>query len=124
MQLDSNCAEKLENIITFSDETPTSIKSYYKYFKNASKNKKKTMMKSLLISKSHSFNDKIYKNLFNDYMTTSDFIKKLENFEYKNYDNDEISNNIKSLNILKESIYKKYKDVWLEENSSKLLVLV
>ena len=121
LQLDDNCADKLENIINFSDETPTSIKSYYKYFKNASKNKKKTMMKSLLISKSHSFNDKIYKNLFSDYISISDFIKKLENFEYKNYDNDEINKNINSLNTLKDNIYKKYKEVWLEENSSKLL---
>lgn len=121
LQLDDNCANKLKNIINFSDETPTSIKTYYKYFKNASKNKKKTMMKSLLISKSHSFNDKIYKNLFSDYILISDFIKKLENFEYKNYDNDEINKNINSLNILKDNVYKKYKDVWLEENSSKLL---
>ena len=118
VQLNNNCADKLNNLITFSDETPTSIKSYYKYFKNFSKNKKKTLMKSLLINKSHSFNDKVYKNLFNDYITTNDFIKKLKNFEYKNY---EITNNINSLNILKDNIYKKYKDVWLEENSSKLL---
>ena len=121
VQLNNNCADKLNNLITFSDETPTSIKSYYKYFKNFSKNKKKTLMKSLLINKSHSFNDKVYKNLFNDYITTNDFIKKLKNFEYKNYNNDEITNNINSLNILKDNIYKKYKDVWLEENSSKLL---
>ena len=121
VQLNNNCADKLDNLITFSDETPISVKSYYKYFRNASKNKKKTLMKSLLINKSHSFNDKVYKNLFNDYMATNDFIKKLENFEYKNYNNDEIANNINSLNILKDNIYKKYKDVWLEENSSKLL---
>ena len=121
VQLNNNCADKLDNLITFSDETPISVKSYYKYFKNASKNKKKTLMKSLLINKSHSFNDKVYKNLFNDYMATNDFIKKLENFEYKNYNNDEIANNINSLNILKDNIYKKYKDIWLEENSSKLL---
>lgn len=121
LQLDDNCADKLENIKNFSDESPTPIKSYYKYFRNESKNKKKTMMKSLLISKSHSFNDKIYQNLFSDYISISDFIKKLENFEYKNYDNDEINKNINSLNTLKDNIYKKYKEEWLKENSTKLL---
>ncbi len=121
LQLDNNFSNELKNITTFNDETPASIKSYYKYFKNASKNKKKSMMKSLFISKSHSFNDNVYNNLFNDYTTINDFIKKLEKFEYKNYNSDEVIKIICSLNILKENIYQKYKDIWLEENSLKLL---
>lgn len=121
MKLNDDFGNELKKVINYNDSIPVSIKSYYKYYKYLSKNKKKELIKSLYINKNHKFENTKYKKLYNDYKDTCDFIKKLENFEYKKYDNFEISNNINSLKLLKENIFKKYKDIWLKENSLKLL---
>lgn len=121
MNLDSDYKNEILRIKSFVDTNPISIKNYYKYYKNHSTNKKKKKMKCLEIDKTHSYSDKIYKGLYNDIINIDSFIDKANNFEYKKINSKEIENLVEQLDMTKSHIYEKYKEIWIEENSKKLL---
>lgn len=121
LNLDSNYKNEILEIKSFADTNPVSIKNYYKYFKNDSTNKKKKRMKCLEVDKMHSYSDKIYKGLYNDINSINSFISKANNFEYKKINSEEIEILIKQLEVTKSHVYENYKEIWIEENSKRLL---
>ena len=121
LELESDYKTEISEIKSFTDVNPVSIKNYYKYYKNASTNKKKGKMKCLEINKLHSYTDKVYKGLFDDIVNIESFINKINNFEYKKINEREITILLEQLNKTKSHIYKEYKKIWIEENSKRLL---
>ncbi len=121
LKLESDYKTEISKIKAFTDTNPISLKNYYKYYKNASTNKKRKKMLCLEINKLHSYTDKIYKGLFEDINNIDDFINKANAFEYKKINEKEITDLIKQLQNTKSHIYEKYKEIWIEENSVRLL---
>ena len=121
LKLESDYKTEISKIKTFIDTNPISLKNYYKYYKNTSKNKKRKKMLCLEINKLHSYTDKIYKGLFEDINNIDDFINKANAFQYKKINEKEIIDLIIQLKNTKLHIYEKYKEVWIEENSKRLL---
>lgn len=121
LNIEYNYEDEIKSIKNYADKNPVSIKNYYKYFKNFSKNTKKLKMKCLNISKFHSYSDLRYTALYNDIIEINSFIEKLENFEYKKIKSEEIDNLIKQLQITKKNIVNEYKKCWIDENSKRMV---
>ena len=121
LNLEKDFKSEILLIEDFNDNNPTSLKNYYKYYKNASTNKKKKKMKCLEINKIHSFTSKAYKGLYEDINNIDNFISKVKKFEYKTINELEINDLLKLLERIKNNIFKKYTEAWIEENSKKML---
>lgn len=113
--------ETFTNIKEYKDESPVTLKSYYKYFKDNSGNKRKKKMICLTISKYHTYSQEKFKKLYNNYEVTENYINSLETFIYKLNHEEEINSVKTLLNNLKKNIYDEYKKEWLNQNSMKLV---
>lgn len=120
LNLDKDYKKEISLISMFSDKNPTTVKNYYKYYKNMTSNNKRKKMKCLEIIKDYTFSNKIYKGLFNDIKQIDYFISKLDGFEYKKINEEEIDLLKDQLVKIKSNINENYKKLWIQENSKKL----
>lgn len=117
-----NNENEIRDIVLFSDTNPVSLKKYFEYFKNESNNSNKKRMKCLSISKTHLYNDSLYKTKYEEHEKIAKFLKDFLN----SYSNNILEQEEKQIFIdLLNKLYNKSFDVaeeeWLIQKSEYLL---
>lgn len=109
--------DEFKNICDFVDTNPVNISEYISYFKYASKNKKRKVLKVLNLDKFHTYDMDIYNKIKIDYLKLVKFYKDFKQFElydknnpiYKNVENDLIT--------LEADMFKSSLDEWINQKS-------
>ncbi len=75
--------DELKSIVNFVDTTPTKLRKYFDYFKNATKKASKIRMKSLSILKQHLYNPQKYEDKYKEYKMIANFYKEYKTLNAK-----------------------------------------
>lgn len=116
--VDDDFSSNFKEIKEFIDTTPTSIKSYFMYYTEKTKNKKIQNMLCLDIEKNHSYDERLLSIYKNEFKEINDFRDKIKSF--KLYDEIKRSQLIESLKELSEMYEKRIFEEFVEQKAQYL----